>query len=102
MAKVIGIHQLDLKPGVTDAQAQEMAARMNREVSVPGTTSRVAKGDRGPRAGQYVMVIEVDSVQQRDRYFPLDGTESAEWNQHTAHLAALFQQIDSVFVFPDP
>ncbi len=102
MATVIGIHQLDLKPGVTDAQAQEMAARINREMLIPGTTTRVAKGDRGPRAGQYVVVIEIDSVERRDRYFPLDGSDPTEWNQHAAPLATLLEQVDAVFVFPDP
>ncbi len=102
MAKVLGIHLLDLKPGVTDEQAQEMAARMTREFSMPGLTTRMAKGDRGPRAGQYVMVLEVDSVERRDRYWPKSGDESAEFNQHAAPLAALVEQAGAVFVFPDP
>ena len=102
MATVLGIHQLDLKPGVTDEQADEMAARLTREVSVPGTTTRVAKGDRGARAGQYVMVTEIDSVDRRDRYFPLSGEESVEFNQHAAPLAGLMEQVEAVFVFPDP
>ena len=102
MAKVIGIHQLELKPGVTDEQAQAMAARMTRELTVPGITTRMAKGDRGPRAGQYLMVFEIDSVERRDRYFPLSGEQSPEWNQHAAPIAALVEQIEAVFVFPDP
>jgi hypothetical protein len=102
MAKVLGIHLLDLKPGVTDEQAQEMAARLTREFSMPGLTTRMAKSDRGPRAGQYMMVCEVDSLERRDRYWPKSGEASAEFNQHFAPLAALAEQAGAVFVFPDP
>ena len=102
MAKIVGIHQLELKPGVTEQQADEMATRMTREFSMPGLTNRVAKGDRGPRSGQYIMIVEIDSVDRRDRYFPLNGEDMAELNQHAAPHAELMEQIAAVFVFPDP
>lgn len=102
MAAVIGIHHLSLKPGVTDEQAYTMAARLTRDLSAPGVRSRVGKGDRGPQAGQYVLILEVDSVETRDGYFPLSGEASAEYSQRLAPLAGLMEQAEAVFVFPDP
>ncbi len=70
MAKVIGIHRLELKPGVTEEQVQALATQITREMQIPGGTVTLGQGDRGERAGQYVMIIEIDSVETRDRYFP--------------------------------
>ena len=102
MAKIVGIHQLELKPGGTEQQADEMAARLTREFSIPGLTTRVAKGDRGPQSGRYIMILEIDSKDRRDRYFPLNGEDSAEFYQHVAPYAELIEQVMAVFVWPDP
>jgi hypothetical protein len=104
MARVIGIHRLELKPGATDEQAQALAERAAREFKVPGAKNLIGKGDRGERAGQYVMIVEIDSVETRDRYFPDPlGEPSAEWQQLTAAYGPIFEQFAAVFTnFPDP
>ena len=104
MAKVIGIHRLELKPGVPGEQVQALATQITREMQIPGVTITLGQGDRGERAGQYVMLIEIDSVETRDRYFPVPlGEPSDEWKQHAAAYGSIFEQFEAVFTdFPDP
>ena len=104
MAKVIGIHRLELKPGVTEDQVQAVVEQIAGKFKVPGSTTMIGKGDRGERVGQYVLIVEVESVETRDRYFPDPGGEaSAEWQQHTAAYGPIFAQFETVFTnFPDP
>ena len=103
MARVIGIHRLELKPGATDAQAQALAAQM-AQAKIPGTKAVIGKGDRGERANEYVFITEIDSVETRDRYFPPGGgAASAEWDQLAAGYSELREQFEAVFTnFPDP
>ena len=104
MARVVGIHRLELKPEATDEQVQALATQVAQAFKVPGTKNMIGKGDRGERAGQYVMITEIDSVETRDRYFPDPlGEPSDEWKQHTAAYGPIFEQFAAVFTnFPDP
>ncbi len=79
MAKVVGIHELDLKPG---ASADEFE-RFYREEVVPGpqlsgVQTSLLKGDRGVRNGKYLLLIEIDSQTVRDGHFPLEGDADAD------------------------
>jgi hypothetical protein len=71
MGKVIGILPVRLKPGVS----QEEFERFTREVVYPATqrsdiSFSLLKGERGPRAGQYVLMAEISDIAARDAYWP--------------------------------
>jgi hypothetical protein len=60
---------------------------------LPGWKTHLLKGDRGARAGKYLVLFEIESLEARDRYFPRPGEESEEFTrffeQHPDAAAAL-------------
>src|SRR5262245_9239290 len=105
MAKVYGIHALELKPGV-DGQAFERY--FTRELSpilqqIAGQDMRLLKGDRGSRTGRYLLLIAIDSVARRDQLFPTPGGESGEMDRlFAAHSAVTSRLDDFVVAIPAP
>ena len=105
MAQLYGMHQLELRPGVTpQAFERFVVEELSRLRPRPGQRTYVLKGDRGERAGKYVFVFEYDSVASRDRDTPGSNQDSEElvaWLQeHHAEVGALFERL-STFVLPD-
>ena len=77
MAKVVGIHHLELQPGVNAEDFERFVA----EEVYPATaqqdlTLSVLKGERGERVGKYLLMFEIESVAARDRYWPASGEPS--------------------------
>lgn len=74
MAKVFGIHELELKPG---AAAEEFERFMLEDVGnlppLAGTRTYLLKGDRGIRDGKYAFLFEFESQETRDRLAPVEG-----------------------------
>jgi hypothetical protein len=102
MAKVFGIHEIELRPGVTAEQFDQF---MRDEVASAPTqqvwTIHVLKGDRGMRDGKFAVVIEIESVETRDRLFPDPGGEpSPEAQQHLASVSALMEKWASLATGP--
>ena len=58
-----------------------------------GWKTHFLKGERGTRAGKYLVLLEIESLEARDRYFPRPGEESEEFTrffeQHPEAVAAL-------------
>ena len=81
MAKVISIHEIELRPGVA---AEEFERFLTAEYlpgvapMPPGWSVAYLKGDRAERSGKFAVLFEVDSVEERDRFFPSSGEPSAE------------------------
>ena len=79
MPKVFGLHEVELPTGVTP---EEFERGFGKELaSLPdyqGWKTYLLKGDRGDRAGKFLMLFEIDSVEARDRYFPRPQEESEE------------------------
>jgi hypothetical protein len=80
MAKVLGIHEIELLPGVSEADFERFVIDefQPRLSGFQGWTARLGKADRGERAGKYVLIIEVESEATRDRYSPDGNTFSEE------------------------
>lgn len=82
MAKVYGIHVVELNEGITP----EFFEKFVRETflpalplkATPGVKASLLKADRGERMNKYVWLFEFDDVQTRDRYFPQANTASPE------------------------
>ncbi len=105
MARLYGMHELELREGVRPEDferfvTEELSQMLLRE----GQQIYVLKGDRGDRAGKYVFVFEYDSVESRDRDSPGSNQDSEElmtWlAEHYAEVGALFDRL-STFVEPD-
>jgi hypothetical protein len=94
MAQVISMHELQLNPGVDEAEFE----RFVRDEALPvlrlppGMHGRLARGDRGQRAGHYLLLVEFDSVEARARLYPAPATMSTEMQQAFAAAAPLFQK----------
>ena len=93
MSKVFGMHLIALKPGVS-AQAFESFVKDEFGALVPlkGMQAYVLKADRGDRKGQYLAMLEFDSVKTRNRYFPAPGQLSEEAKKVYASWAKILEK----------
>jgi hypothetical protein len=98
MAKVIGIHEVELRPG---AQAADLERFITEEFipasqRVPGMQVSLLKADRGERVGKYVMLMEIESVETRDRYFPSSGEPSEAFQRAMPTAGALMEKLGAL------
>ena len=92
-AKVYGMHMIALKPGVTGEQFERFfIEKVYPNWKVPGWEVSLLKGDRGDREGRYLVLVEIDSVERRDRDAPEHGTLSEEFQQHMEPLEEVFEE----------
>jgi hypothetical protein len=105
MARVFGMHKVELKPGVNgmefeDFVCNEVIPVYNR---VPGQTVHLLKGDQGERNGKYMVLIEIDSPERRDQiYPPPDGQFAEDVQELVADAAPVWDKLISmVEEFPD-
>jgi hypothetical protein len=71
MAKVFGVHTIELRPGADEQEFKKLI----REQLFPagarlGWKGYILKGDRGERVGKYAVIWEIQSMEQRDRFYP--------------------------------
>ena len=79
MAKVLGMHMFALKPGMKAEDFEKFVIEEVYPVPWPeGVKGYLVKGDRGDREGRYLWVMELESVELRDRHFPSSGEMSEE------------------------
>ena len=90
MAKVFGIHQLALLPGVKAEDFEQFFRDVASHVpKAQGWTWYLLRGDRGEREDKYVLLAEIESVETRDRTVPASGElppETQQWFQETAPI----------------
>jgi len=92
MGKIYGLHTLELKAGVDEAEFESFAAdSISQLPPLSGWGVRLLKGDRGERVGDYVWLVEIDSIEDRDRLSPQGGMEStAEAREWVSAAESLF------------
>ena len=75
MAKVLGMHTLELKPGCDASEFEQFVIADVFPIyrKVPGQTLHLLKGDRGERAGKYLLIVELESAERRDHIYPPAG-----------------------------
>jgi len=93
-AKVFGMHEIELQPGVEPEDYERFfAEELAPTLKLPGWKTHLLRGDRGARAGKYLVLHEVESLDSRDRYFPGPGEQSEEFTrfleQHPETAAAM-------------
>src|SRR5262245_32777538 len=82
MAKVFGIHEIELRPGVKEEDFERFIAEEAMHLPpFQGWTFSFAKADRGVRTGKYAVIFEIESVAARNRYAPESDTGSEEAQQ---------------------
>jgi hypothetical protein len=85
MAKVFGIHNLELNPGVKEKDFERFVEdKLYPHTTRPDLTVYLLKGERGERVGKYLMIFECDSLQVRDHYWPALDVESEEGEAFSA------------------
>ena len=94
MPKVFGLHEIELRPEVDPAEYERyFAEQVAMQPMLQGWTAKLLRADRGPRAGKFLVLYEIESVEARDRYFPSEGQLSKEFTsfmeQHPEVAAAL-------------
>jgi len=96
MTKVLAMHEIELRPGVSgEAFESFFATEIGSGPIYPGWWAQLLKADRGERAGKFLVIFEIESVEVRDRYFPTAGERSEEAWQFThqhPEIAAMFEK----------
>ena len=94
MAKVYGIHEIELRPGADPAAFEQLFAEGAGLPGPEGWKAFLLKGERGARKGKYTMLVEIDSLAARDRYMPDSGptAEAQELDQQVGDFWARWQQ----------
>ena len=75
MAKHFGIHQLELKSGVTEEEFEDFLKELASLGHAPGYTFHHLKGIKGDRKGLYLILVEVENAEAWNRYYKPDGEE---------------------------
>ena len=93
MPMVYGLHEIELQPGVEPEEYERVfAEEFSPSFTLPGWKTHLLKGERGERAGKYLILLEIESLEARDRYFPSPSEESEEFTrfleQHPEAAAA--------------
>ena len=105
MAKVLGMHSIELKPGVNEQEFEEFIKTDVLPVyhMVPGQTVHLLKGDRGERGGKYLVLIELESAERRDQIYPSEGGVAEDVQQLLGNIDPLWDTFYTfVEEFPDP
>ncbi|APS37242.1 MULTISPECIES: hypothetical protein [Serratia] len=78
-ARIIGIHNLALREGVTPAQFERFIAENHHRIEdYPGWKFHLLKGERGNRLDQYAVMMEIASLAALDVFYPEPDIATAE------------------------
>jgi hypothetical protein len=108
MAKVLGMHTVELKPGVNEQEFEEFIKTdvLPLYRKVPGQMVHLLKGDRGERGGKYLVLIELESVERRDQIYPPAGDDwgvAEDVQQLVGDIDPILEKLSTFVVgFPDP
>ena len=97
MARVFGLHEIELNPGVNEEDFENFFLNEVAKAPLyPGWRARLLKGDRGARKGKYLMLVDIESAEARDRFSPAPDEGSEEANQfdqqHKDEVEPVFQK----------
>ena len=84
MSKIIAIHVLEPLPGANPEDYENVmleSAKAFALVETEGWRSYIVIADRGVRKGKYAILHEFDSIEARNRYFPIENGEPSEETQ---------------------
>lgn len=96
MSKFFGIHQVELKSGVTEAEFEKFLKTVKNG---PTITNRVLKGVRGERKGKYIILAEAKSMEDRDQWFTDEdelNEAGKQWFEDHPDVAQWFETLDEL------
>src|SRR5258706_3571354 len=71
MAKIFGMHMIGLRTGVKDEDFEKFFREKVVPLTFPpGWKTYLLKGERGDRKGKYLVMVEIESVEARNRFSP--------------------------------
>jgi hypothetical protein len=83
MSKVFGVREIELQPEVDPEEYERFFAEEIASLpEIPGWKTHLLRGDRGARAGKFLILFEIESLEARDRFFPGPNQESEEWRRY--------------------
>ena len=83
MAKLFGMHELELRPGVPTEEFEQFMREVWPTISqFPSARVSLLRGDRGVRDGKYLFLFEFEKVEDRDTSSPLEGDPPEEVQQY--------------------
>jgi hypothetical protein len=101
MARLYGIHEIELHAGVKPEDFERFVVEVvNHSQLLPGVTTHVLKGDRGEREGKYLVMLEFEDVESRDRFFPTPGQASEEAQRYLESTRAIGERWDTLGTGP--
>ena len=79
MVRIIGIHPIELREGVKAEDLESFCkdALLPAISAMPGTTTRLFKGDKGARDGKYLLLWEFGGPEERAQFF-VDEAEASD------------------------
>ena len=96
---IIAVHNYDIifQPDVTSNQLLEFMEKTykpNFEKAFPGTTLVNLMGDRGALVNKYGGMIIFDSIELRDKYYPIadDEGEGTGWNEEQQKIVQMLNE----------
>ena len=86
MGKAYGLHQIELREGVTPEDFEKFITEEWCSLpSVEGVSSYLLEGVKGKDEGKYVLAIEVESAERYDElYLPPTSGEVRQWLEENA------------------
>ena len=95
-----------LKDGVDERDFEEFVKEewsrlFNAEGGPKGMTGQIAKGDRGPAKGHYLVVMYFDSAETRAWYFPVEGEGLSEDGRKEINASEFGEAFDKFWDFAD-
>jgi len=97
MAKIYGVNQYALKPGIKPEDfEQAIRLELAKAPDLPGWKAFLGKGERGEQMGNYLFTWEIESVERRDAILPAPGQPSEERRRFVEATATLWQTLDKM------
>ena len=93
MAKVFGIHEIELLPSVNVSDFEQFVTNeFIQGMGLEGWRAHLAKADRGERTGKFAIILEIESTAARERYSPRTNEFSEEAQRALAGLSAAIEK----------
>ena len=101
MAKVFGIHQLELKNDADTAEFERVVSdEFNALPQLAGWERSIVKGERGDNVGKYLLIFEAESLKKRNRDVPGDGPLSPELQKWYDTSLPMLDKLSSYLTIP--
>jgi hypothetical protein len=93
MAKVFGIHKLALHSGINGEDFEQFLQEALPQIpAIHGWKVYALRGDRGDREGKYLLLFEIESVEARERFAPVGGSQTPEAEQFDQATKGIFER----------